>query len=74
MQWIPDFDLSMKTKPTPKAQYHFHEDRDVTSEALNLKMSFYWRPLANEELIKTFSEWNTPPYHSTPDYIITGMT
>ena len=66
--------MHMKRSPTPRAQYVWHEDRDVTSEALNLKMSFYWRPLANEELIKTFSEWNTPPYHSTPDYIITGMT
>jgi hypothetical protein len=62
----------MKRSPTPRAQCFYQEDRNVTSEALNLRLSFYWRPLANEDLIKTFREWNTPPYRSTPDYIVMG--
>jgi len=70
---IPDYDLLMKQASTPRTEHAWHhEDRDVTSEALNLQLSFYWRPLANEELIKTFREWNTPPYRLTPDYIIIG--
>ena len=71
---IPDYDLQMKRSAMPKGVYFYQEDRNVTSKALNLRLSFYWRPLANEELIATFREWNTPPYRSTPDYIVMGMT
>ena len=62
----------MTRKSTATAKYKFHEDTNTTSELLNLRVSFYWRPLANEELLKTFLGWNTPPYTSTPDFILMG--
>lgn len=74
LQWIPDYDLHMKRSSTPQHQFYWHEDRNVTSEALNLRLSFYWRSLVDQEMMKTFRKWNTPPYHSTPDYIVMGTT
>ena len=71
-QLIPEYDLKMKGAPTPKARYFFHEDRNVTSELLNFRLAFYWREVANEELVNTFGQWNTPPYDSTPDFVIVG--
>ena len=51
-----------------------HDEMNITSDLLNLRLSYYWRPLANnEDLIQTFRKWNTPPYDSTPDYIFTGF-
>ena len=51
----------------------FHDDRNVTSKLLNLRISYYWRRLANEDFIETFREWNT--HDSTlPDYILMGWT
>ena len=64
--------MRMSRKSTATAKFKFHEDRNMTSESLNLRVSFYWRPLANEELLKTFLDWNTPPYTSTPDYVLMG--
>ena len=74
MQWIPDYDLRMKRSSVPRSQFYWHEDRNVTSKELNLQLSFYWRSYIDGDMIKTFREWNTPPYRSTPDYIVMGMT
>ncbi len=73
LRLIPDYDLIMNRMLTPGGELVFKaEDRNVTSDALNLRISFHWRPLTNQELIQTFRHWNTPPYRSTPDYIIVG--
>ena len=73
---MPDNDLNrtkgLTTALTPKVRISFHADLNVTSELLNLRMSYYWRPLANEEMLNTFRNWNTPPYDSTPDFVLMG--
>ena len=63
----------MNTTRTAKGLYYFHEDRNVTSQLLNLRISFHWRAAVDDELVKTFREWNTPPYDATPDYIVMGL-
>ena len=72
VQLIPNYDQQVTKISTPTAKFHFHEDRNVTSDELNLQVSFYWRPLVNDQLINTFRNWNTPPYSSTPDFILMG--
>lgn len=70
-QLIPDYDIQKinadkRTELTTAMQGY-------TSDLLNLRVAFYWRPLANDNLINTFRQWNTPPYITTPDYIIIGI-
>ena len=54
-----------------KTNLKFGYDRQVTSELLNLRVSFYWRHLANEKLLSTFRNW-TIYNDTTPDYIFMG--
>ena len=63
-----------KKKSTFLPQYQWYEDRQVISKLLNLRVSFYWRHLANEKLLKTFRDWSMPPYKNTPDYIVMGQS
>ena len=52
--------------------YLWREDRNITSELLNLRVSLFWRKMINQQMMDTFHNWNTPPYTSTPDFIILG--
>lgn len=70
---MPDNDLNRTKGITPKVRINFHVDLNVTSELLNLRMSYYWRPLVNEEMFNLFRHWNTPPYNSIPDFILMGL-
>lgn len=63
-----------KTKSTFLPQYQWYDDRHVISELLNLRVSFYWRHLADDKLLKTFRDWSVSPYKNTPDYIIMGQS
>lgn len=51
-----------------------HDDRNVTSQLLgNLRISFFWRNLINNELIADFERWaSTDDDSRTPDYIFLG--
>ena len=57
---------------TLRARHKFQEDKNVTNESLNLRVSFYWRALINQQLFQTLLDWNTPPYTSTPDFVLIG--
>ena len=70
---IPDYDLKGKTNTTAFLQHHWWEDRNVTSQLLNLKVAFYWRRMVDDKFIDKFREWNTPPYSATPDFIVMGI-
>lgn len=37
-----------------------HEDVDVTSQILGIRVSFRWRPIINDELKKTILEYAHP--------------
>jgi len=54
-------------------QNHWKEDRNVTSELLNLLMTFHWRKMVVDNFTDIFREWNTPPYSSTPNFIVMGI-
>ena len=63
----------MKEDKRPSWDGHpLHMDASFSSQLLNLRVSFFWRHLANELLIDTFRTWITPPYNSTPDFIFMG--
>lgn len=59
-----------KTKLIAFPQHLLREDKHITSQLLNLRLSLFWSKLIDEEMIKIFSFWNTPPYTSTSDSIV----
>ena len=50
----------------------FHEDAAISSEVLNSRISFWWRPLLNDALSDLFHLWSTPPFTNTPTFILFG--
>ena len=64
----------MVVNTTPSWDGHpLHMDTSFFSHLLNLRVSFFWRHLANEMLMDTFYDWKTPLYNSTPDIIFMGL-
>ena len=61
-----------KTETTAFLQHHWWEDRNVTSQLLNLQLNFYWSRFVDDHFIQKFINWNTPPHNSTPDFILMG--
>lgn len=61
-----------KTKLIAFPEHLLREDKHITSDLLNLRLSLFWCKLVNEDMIEIFSYWNTPPYTFTPDLIVMG--
>ena len=66
IQMIPDYDVKGKTKSTFLPRFKFGNDRQVTSELLNL------HHFLNDKLLETFRNW-TIYNNTTPDYIVMGL-
>ncbi|XP_057368637.1 uncharacterized protein LOC130689715 [Daphnia carinata] len=75
-QWLPDYDRTIVRNSTKDAEFAFHEDRNLTSKLMdNLIVSFYWRPLIQEDLIADFKRWaSSSKGISVPDFILLGVT
>jgi hypothetical protein len=74
-QLIPDYDWRTKSRFNTKTiQQLYHDDMNVTSHLLaNLKLSFYWRNLINEDLLSLFKRWASTESHTqVPDFILFG--
>ena len=71
---IPDYDhvITMEQNDGVLIKLPKHMDRNVSSQLLNLIVSFRWRPLIDDKFIESLRQWNTPPYSSTPDLIVMG--
>ena len=68
---IPDYDMKGKTKSTFIPLKGFQQNRQVTSELLNLRVSFYWFKFADEKLLSTFRNWTSS--RTPPDFIVMGL-
>ncbi|XP_059351674.1 N-acetylneuraminate 9-O-acetyltransferase-like [Daphnia carinata] len=53
---LPDFDKTSTPTFIPNA---YHENVEITSQILGLKLSFKWQPLINEGLMKMTRGWAT---------------
>ncbi|KAI9557796.1 hypothetical protein GHT06_014545 [Daphnia sinensis] len=80
LRLFPDHDSRITTQFNRFAYNNWtmqhHDDRNVTSQLLgNLRISFFWRNLINNELITDFERWaSTDDDSQAPDYIFLGLT
>ncbi|XP_045028730.1 uncharacterized protein LOC123471454 [Daphnia magna] len=80
LRLFPDHDSQITTQfdrfANKNLTMQHHDDRNVTSQLLgNLRISFFWRNLINNELIADFERWaSTDDDSRTPDYIFLGLT
>lgn len=66
---IPDYDRSVSWDTPPTLV----DDRDVTYRLLNhLKISFFWRPLINENFLADFKKWKVLDEPEAPHFIFLG--
>ncbi|XP_057380133.2 uncharacterized protein LOC130702482 [Daphnia carinata] len=80
LRLFPDYDSQITTQFNRFAYKNWsmqhHDDRNVTSQLLdNLRISFFWRNLINNELIADFKRWaSTDDDSQAPDHIFLGLT
>lgn len=74
VQFIATYDQEVVTKSghldaSLEGVLPLHFDKDVTSQLLNIRVSFFWRPLVDHDLIGNVTEWASKQ-HAEPIYFI----
>jgi hypothetical protein len=74
IQRIPDYDRQIESLHTKIAENPYHDDMNLTSRLLgDLKISFYWRNLINEDMLADFRRWaSSSSGDQVPDLILFG--
>lgn len=73
-QLLPVYDrLIQMAEYNKSVDNPLHVDVNVTSELVNLVVSFKWRPLINDKFIDTFRQWNTNNSIIRPNLIVMGI-
>ncbi|KAI9559233.1 hypothetical protein GHT06_016022 [Daphnia sinensis] len=70
LRLIPDFDKVSQPSIIPNA---YHNDIEITSQVLGLRLSFKWRPLINDSVIKMLRRWANPYETERPHLIFLSM-
>lgn len=70
IQLIPKFDRKTKPDPLP---FYLHDDMEITSNLLKLRVSFQWRPLLDSQTLTTIKQY-LDDTQSRPDWILLGIT
>lgn len=66
---LPDYDKKSQPSVIPTA---YHGDINVTSSILRLQVSFQWRPVINETVLKTINQWATNDLAGRPCMVLLG--
>ena len=65
---VPDYDRITQPIEIPKNVFSFHHgDVEVQSKILKLKVSYKWRPILNDTVLKTLRYWSTHNQSPPPD-------
>ncbi|KZS12572.1 Uncharacterized protein APZ42_022703 [Daphnia magna] len=64
---IPDHDRKSQPSPIPLI---YHEDIEVISDILRLKLSFQWRPLLDGNVTEAIRQWVSPNHEEKQPYFI----